>query len=182
MSTMQTPRVHRAPVPRRSATSERSAAWMDRAAVGVVAALVTAGCGGGGGSSSCVDFDADRPIMDAELVALSEAVTDLSETFEHDPPVLSSLTVESVSEVDVVDAGGGYEYDVANGVSVVLVGDISVADTGIFRSLVGGCSEAGWSEDPSGDDSYRAVVGFTGDRAVHFLVEDGRLTVSEYDR
>lgn len=182
MSTMPRTRDRREPASNPSFRWGRSAPLMGRAAVAGVAVLAMAGCGSGGDSSSCVDFDADRPIMDAELIALSDAVTDLPETFEHDPPVLSSLTVENVSGVDIVDAGGGYEYDVENGVSVVLVGDISVADTGIFRSLVGGCSEAGWSEDPSGEDSYRSVVGFTGDRAVHFLVEEGRLTVSEYDR
>lgn len=145
-----------------------------------VAALLVAGCGGDGDSATCVDFDEDSPPMGADLVALSAATSELPDSFESDPPVPVGLAVDSVSEVTTVDAGG-VDLDVENGVSVVLVGAMSVGQTApIYTTLVGACSESGTAG--SGDSDFRSIVGFTGDRAVRFHVEDGQLTVSEYDR
>ncbi len=147
-----------------------------RLAAAVAATIVAAGCGGDG--LSCVDFDADNPPMvflDVDLVALSEAVTSLPEGFENDPPVPAALTVESASEVSAVR-----EYDVENGVSVVMVGDLTVSDmTPIYWSLVRECNYSGRTGGPDGE--YESILGGTGDRAVNFYIEDGRLTISEYD-
>jgi hypothetical protein len=149
-----------------------------RLAAAVAATIVAAGCGGD--SLSCVDFDADDPLMDADVVALSEAVTSLPEGFENDPPVPAALTVESASEVSAVEVGGNWEIDVENGVSVVMVGDLTVSDMiPIYWSLVGQCNGSGRTGGPDGE--YESIVGFTGGRAVRFYIEDGRLTVSEYD-
>ncbi len=152
-----------------------------RLAAAVVVAMVAAGCGGN--SLSCVDYDADNPPMiflDVDVVSLSEAVTSLPEGFENDPPVPSALTVESVSEVSAVEVGGDWEIDVENGVSAVMVGDLTTSDMiPIYWSLVGQCNNLGRTQDPDGE--YGSIVAFIDDRAVHFYIEDGRLIVSEYD-
>lgn len=151
-----------------------------RLAAAVAATIVAAGCGGDG--LSCVDFDADDPPMvflDVDVVALSEAVTSLPEGFQNDPPVPAALTVESASEVSAVKSGD-WEYDVENGVSVVMVGDLTVSDmTPIYWSLVGECNYSGRTGGPDGE--YESILGVTGGRAVNFYIEDGRLTISEYD-
>jgi hypothetical protein len=153
--------------------------WTARFVAAVAATIVVAGCGGGD-RLSCVDFDADDPPMDADVVALSEAVTNLPEGFKNNPPVPSALTVESVSEVSAVEVGGDWEIDVENGVSVVMVGDLTASDMiPIYRSLIAQCNDSGWTGGPG--DEYTWIVGFTGDRAVGFHIEDGRLIVSEYD-
>jgi hypothetical protein len=89
--------------------------------------------------------------------------------------------VESVSEVSAVEVGGGRDLDVENGVSVVMVGELTSDDMiPIYRNLVAACRQSGTAQDPGGE--FESIVGFTGDRAVRFHVEDGRLIVSEYDR